>query len=132
MKKRAFVAIRMLRVLAAALPPAILIPCLLFTVRGYTLRPDALLVRRLLWSTQIPLTGLQSAHEEPHAMRGALRVFGNGGVYSFTGLYWKKGFGSFRAFVTDLNRCVVLRLPQRTIVVSPGEPDRFVKQVSGR
>ena len=42
-------------------PIALLIGCALFTVRGYTITPDAILVHRLLWSTRLPREGLKSA-----------------------------------------------------------------------
>ena len=120
------------RAVAGLCPLLLLVPCCLFTIRGYTVHPDAVLVRRLLWSTSIPLTGFESAVVDPDAMRRALRVFGNGGLFSFSGVFWKRGVGNFRAYVTDLNRCVVLRMDGRTVVLSPDDPERFVRLVSRR
>ena len=102
----------------------------LFTIRGYTLTSDAILVHRLLWKTQLPLTGLQSAEFTPGAMRGSLRILGNGGLFSFSGVFRNKTLGTYRAFVTDLRRTVVLRFAERTIVISPSEPEDFVREVN--
>lgn len=114
----------------AMLPLAIVFGGALFTVRQYAITPDAILVYRLFWITRVPLAGLQSAAFEPDAMRGGLRTCGNGGLFSFTGFFWNKSLGMYRAFVTDSNRTVVLRFPGRTIVVSPSEPEDFVRQLN--
>lgn len=64
-------------------------------------------------------------------MRASLRTFGNGGGFSFTGRYWNKRLGSYRAFVTNPARSVVLRWQDRTVVVSPASPEEFVREVLG-
>ncbi|MDH4411212.1 MAG: PH domain-containing protein [Verrucomicrobiales bacterium] len=112
------------------LPLALVIGCALFTIRGYALTPDTLLIHRLLWSTRVSLAELQSAEYLPGAMRGSIRTCGNGGFFSVTGLYWSRLLGSYRAFVTDLQRTVVLRFPGRTLVLSPESPEEFVRVVS--
>jgi len=116
--------------LAAGSMPLILLCCLPFVVRGYTISGDELLIRRLFWTTRLPLTGLKSAESVPQAMSKSRRTCGNGGGFSFTGWYWNKALGSYRAFVTDLNRTVVLRFEKRTVVVSPAEPEDFVRKLA--
>lgn len=107
--------------------PLVLVPgAALFVVRGYTITPDAILVHRLFWDTRLPREGLLSADIEPGAMCRSIRTCGNGGLFSFTGWYWSKSLRSYRAFVTDLNRTVVLRYERRTFVVSPDDPGDFV------
>jgi hypothetical protein len=104
--------------------------CALFTVRGYTVTADAILVHRLLWTTRLPLAGLQSAQLEPNAMRWSIRTFGNGGFFSFSGFYRNKLLGAYRAFVTDRNQTVVLRYSGHTIVVSPSSPEKFTQELA--
>ena len=60
-------------------------------------------------------------------MKGSLRLFGNGGIFGFYGWFWSKSLGRFSAFVTDNARSVVIRLPARTIVVSPDQPEEFAR-----
>jgi hypothetical protein len=60
------------------------------------------------------------------ALRGAWRVFGNGGLFSFTGEFWSRKLGRFRALATDPERAVVLRWPKRTIVITPHDPQQFI------
>lgn len=111
----------------AVLPLAIIGGGGLFTIRGYTVTSNTLLVHRLFWTTRLPLAGLRSAQFAPRAMRWSLRTFGNGGLFSFTGHFWNKPLGAYRAFVTDPHRTVVLRFPTRTVVVSPAAPEEFVR-----
>jgi hypothetical protein len=106
---------------------ALVMGCALFSIRGYTITRDALLIHRVFWTTRLPLAGLQTAQFEPNAMRASLRTFGNGGFFSFTGYYRNTLLGSYRAFVTDLRHTVVLRYADRTIVISPSRPEEFVK-----
>ncbi len=115
---------------AALLPVALLLVTVLFTIRGYAITPDAILVHRLLWDTKLPRVGLESAQVEPDAMRGSLRTFGNGGGFSFSGFYYSKRLGSYRAFVTDLHRTVVLRYANRRVVLSPDAPEDFVRDLA--
>jgi Bacterial PH domain len=110
--------------------PVIVLGSLPFMIRSYEITDNAILIRRLLWTTRLDCAGLKSAVVIPQAMRKSLRTCGNGGVFSFTGWYWNKTLGFYRAFVTDLNRTVVLRFEKRTVVVSPDEPEEFVKEFS--
>jgi len=111
--------------------PLLLLPgAALFVIRHYTIEPNALAIQRLLWTTRLPLSGLQSAEAVPGVMRGSLRLFGNGGMFSITGLYRNRALGNYRAFVTDQTKTVVLRFPKRTVAVSPENPERFVAEIS--
>ncbi|MEI6075118.1 MAG: PH domain-containing protein [Verrucomicrobiota bacterium] len=103
---------------------------LLFVVREYTLEPRELLIRRLLWTTHLPLSGLQSASYQPNAMRGSLRLFGNGGMFSVTGWYRNRSLGNYRAFVTEFKNTVVLRYEKKAVVISPDHPEQFVAEIS--
>jgi hypothetical protein len=110
--------------------PAIIFASLLFVVAGYVLDGRDLLIDRLFWSTRIPLSGLHRVYADPMVCKGSWRVFGNGGLFSFTGLYRNKTLGMYRLFATDLSRAVAIVLPRRTLVVTPKSPEDFVRSVS--
>jgi hypothetical protein len=114
------------RSLTFGLPLLVLVGAAPFVVLGYRLEGHKLIVQRGGWNTEIPLRGLISAQADPEAMRSSIRLFGNGGLYVIAGWFWNKKLGRFRAYANDPNRAVVLRLIDRTIVVTPDEPDRFV------
>jgi hypothetical protein len=109
--------------------PVVVLCCLPFLIRAYAITDDAILIRRLFWTTRLDLAGLKSAEVLPKVMNKSLRTCGNGGGFSFTGWYWNKSLGFYRAFVTDLNRTVVLRFGKRTVVLSPDDPEDFVSEL---
>ncbi len=115
--------------LIGALVFALPVIALLFCVRGYTLEQSTLLVKRLLWNTEIPLHGLRSAEADPALLAGSLRTFGNGGFFSFSGWFYSRKLGKYRAFMTDRRDTVVLTFDDRTVVVSPQPADRFAARV---
>jgi hypothetical protein len=114
----------------SVLPLLLVAGAALFTVRGYSVSGDSIFIERLFWSTRLPVAGLQSVRFEPDAVRGSIRAFGNGGFFSVTGYYWNKRLGSYRAYVTDPRRIVVLRFSKRAVVLSPDSPEDFVRVLS--
>lgn len=108
---------------------ALVVGCALFTIRGYTITPDAILVHRLFWATRLPRAGLQSAQFEPFRLRGNIRI-GNGGFFSFSGWNYKPGLGLCRVFITDHRRVVLLRYPNRLVAISPAAPEEFVRDLA--
>lgn len=117
---------RLAGVLMIAAPAAIILGALPFMVRGYVLSEHAIIVERLGWRTVLPLQGLQSVSGDATAMRGSLRVMANGGLFSFSGEFWNRKLGRYRALVTDPDRAVVLRYPRRVIVITPHDPQQFI------
>lgn len=114
----------------ACVPPLILVGAALFVVLGYEVAPEGLFIRRLLWRTYFDWYGLREAYADGCAMKGSLRIWGNGGLYAVTGLYRNRALGGYRAFVTDPRRTVVLRFADRVVVVSPEDPQEFLRQVA--
>jgi hypothetical protein len=102
----------------------------LWTVRGYSVTPDRILVHRLLWATRLPRAGLTSATYAPDAMARSIRLFGNGGLFGVVGWFSNRQLGRYRAWVTDPRHTVVLRWADRTVVVSPSPPELFVESLN--
>jgi PH (Pleckstrin Homology) domain-containing protein len=117
---------------AAILPMFVVVISALFTIRGYTITADEILVQRLLWPTRFERARLQSASVDPEALRGSIRLFGNGGLFSFSGWFRSPKLGRYRAFVTDPARTVILRFADRIVVISPSDPDAFARDVTPR
>lgn len=117
---------KVLHALIAAFPAIMLILASVFMVRGYALTEDAILVRRLGWTTRLPLEGLQSISGDEQAMRGSIGLFNNTGLFSITGEYFNRKLRRYRALATDPSRAVVLRYPKRTIVITPHDPQQFI------
>ena len=114
---------------ATGLPLLIVALSALFVVRGYTLDGSTLRIRRLLWDTAVSLESLQRAWSSPDAMRGSLRLFGNGGLFSITGLFRNRQLRNYRAFAMDPRLAVVLDFTDRKVVITPETPERFLEQL---
>lgn len=115
---------------AAALPMLLVVVAALFMVRGYVVTADEIVVQRPLWSNRFERSRLQSVTLDPDALRGSIRLFGNGGMFSFTGLFRSPKLGRYRAYVTDPARTVILRFADRVVVVSPSDPAAFVRDLT--
>jgi len=113
-------------VFLVALPAIVLLLSIACVVRGYSLTEREILVNRLGWSTHLSLSNLQSVEGKADVTKSALRLFGNAGVFSFTGFYWNRELRLFRAFVTDPSRAVVLRYPKIAVVITPHDPQQFI------
>ncbi|BFI95336.1 MAG: hypothetical protein RSP_08460 [Rhodanobacter sp.] len=119
----------LLRAAVMAVPVLILLAAALFVVRHYDLTDGVLRVRRLLWTTRVELGALNEAAVDPEAGAGSLRLFGNGGLFAFSGWFRNAKPGRYRAFVTDWQHAVVLRASTGTVVVSPADPAGFARDL---
>jgi hypothetical protein len=115
-----------LALLAIAMLLLILLACALCMIKGYALTDEEIVVKRLGWTTCLPLDGLQSVTGDNEAMIGSVRLFANGGVLSYTGYFWNRKIGRYRALATDPSRAIVLRYAKRKIVITPDDPQRFI------
>ncbi len=111
-------------------PIAILIVCAIFSVRGYSVSDGEVLVHRLGWSNRFSGSEIDQVEFEPGAMSGSIRTFGIGGLFGFTGHFRNSLLGPYRAYATDPKKSVVIKYGDRTIVVTPNEPEEFVAAVS--
>lgn len=121
---------RQIRQPAGLILIAVAAGCALFTIRGYLVAGETLWVRRLFWSTRVSLRGLRSARFDPEATRASIRLWGNGGFFSFSGWYWNKRLGRYRLYATDPKRAVILDWGERRAVVTPDAPEAFIHRVN--
>jgi hypothetical protein len=101
-------------------------------VRRYRLREDEIVVERAWLTTRLPLTGLATVEADRDALRGARKIMGNDGLGAYAGRFRSQKLGNFRAYVSDPGCAVVLRWPDRCLVVSPAQPGEFTDAVRAR
>jgi hypothetical protein len=101
-------------------------------VRRYRLTEDELLVERAFRTVRLPLAGLKEATHDRDAMRGAWKIRGNDGVGAISGRFWSKRLGRFNAYLSDGEHAVVLRWPDRCVVISPERHSFFIETVRKR
>lgn len=105
---------------------------LLSLVRGYEVTDVEIVVRRLGWRNRFPIAGLVEVRADAGLTRGSLRLFGNGGFLSTTGVFWNRRLGRYRLLANDVSRSVLLRYADRAVVVAPEHPARFASDVAHR
>lgn len=117
------------RLAATVLPLAILLGTLPFIIRGYVINPRELRIERLGWSNRFALADVESVEANPDAMRWSIRLCGSGGLFGFFGWFRNRTLGTYRAYGTDPKNTVVVKFKDRTIVVTPRDPARFVAEM---
>ena len=117
------------RLSATLLPLLILAATLPFIVRGYVLSEGELRIERLGWQNRFKLADVKSVVADPDALRWSIRLFGSGGLFGFFGIFRNKTLGTYRAYGTDPSNAVVIKLQQKTLVVTPHDPVAFVAAV---
>jgi hypothetical protein len=120
------------RLAMTILPMAVLVGTLPFLVRGYVITPSELRIERLGWQNRFALTDVLSVSADPQAMRRSIRLCGSGGLFGFFGWFRNKTLGTYRAYGTDPKKTVVIKLKNRTIVITPQDPERFVAELNGQ
>ncbi len=65
-------------------------------------------------------------------MQGFGRIFGNGGLFAWTGLFRSKSLSKFYLYATQLDKLVLLELPDEKVVVSVDDPEVFETAIKNR
>ncbi len=118
--------------IAAALAGGVTLLCYLFAPVGYELDGDRLTVYFRLGSKVFaPVARCATLTNRPPM---GLRLWGNGGLFAATGIFWNKSYGIFRAYVTSaqVRDQVVVDTATQKILISPEGPEEFVKWCQGR
>jgi len=101
-------------------------------VRRYRLLGGEIVIERAWLTMRLPLAGLVAVETDREALRGAWKIFGNDGLGAYAGRFRSRKLGRFRAYVSDPAWAVVLRWPDRCLVVSPAQPGEFTDAVRAR
>jgi hypothetical protein len=104
-----------------------------YSARGYTITTEALLIRRAIGNVTIPLAAITEVRAATLAdLSGAIRLWGSGGLFGHYGAFRTSRLGRCTWYVTDRDRCVIVRTAQKTIVISPDDVDGFLKAMPAR
>jgi hypothetical protein len=108
--------------------PLVLVPISLY--QRNAVRTIRIEDNQLIWGKKRhPLEGLIQIERDPRIMRWALRCGGNSGLGAIRGRFRSKRVGKFEAFLTDPEKAIVLRWPDKTLAVSPLDPEFFIYSV---
>jgi hypothetical protein len=101
-----------------------------FAIRGYVITDSQIIINHIGWKRTFEIAKLTQATFEPQVTAGSIRVWGNGGLFSFSGYFRNSVLGSYRAYMTNAADAVVLRFGEDTVVISPADPVGFVEALS--
>ena len=101
--------------------------CYLYAPIAYEFTGDQLTVRFRMGQKIFPgVTGCETLTARPPM---GLRLWGNGGLFAATGIFWNKAYGVHRAYVTSARYQDYVLVETRTqkILISPENPEEFVR-----
>ena len=98
--------------------------CYLTAPVAYEIKGDQLLVITRIGNKIFgPVTGCSFVYEDKPSF--GIRLWGNGGVFAGTGIFWNRKYGVFRAYVTtgSKSHLVLVDTPATRVVITPENPD---------
>ncbi len=105
----------------------IVVLCYLYAPVAYVLEKNQLVVirriNRKIFGPVIKCSSIE--HDKPSF---GIRLWGNGGLFAGTGIFWNKQYGIFRAYVTTGKRAHLVLVETATdkIIISPEYPEQFL------
>jgi len=62
----------------------------------------------------------------------SIRLWGNGGLFAGTGIFWNKKYGVFRAYVStgDRSKLILINTLESKVIITPENPKDFIVNVN--
>jgi hypothetical protein len=113
--------------LGGAVLAAVTLLCYLYAPVAYELTGDQLTVQFRMGQKVFP--GVIRCETLTARPPMGLRLWGNGGLFAATGIFWNKAYGVYRAYVTSARYqdYVLVATRAQKILISPENPGTFVK-----
>jgi hypothetical protein len=98
-----------------------------YSPRAYSISEQCIIVNRLIGNVRIPLDGLREIRAaSKDDFRGCIRLFGNGGLFGYYGLFRTSKLGKSTWYITSRRNSVVVITGATTVVFSPDDVDGFI------
>jgi hypothetical protein len=117
--------------LGVLLAPLVAVASWAMAPRGVEIEGGELKVLRRAWpAAAYRLAEVEQVTLLPRGwLAGAIRTFGNGGLFGYYGWFYRYKNGAFRLFATRSDRLVEAVIGGRRVVFSPDEPARLVDAI---
>jgi hypothetical protein len=113
-------------VLSALVLPIILGITYLFSVKGYALRNDELVITRPISPVHFAISDIESVDNTKIAATSSVRLFGSGGLFGYLGSFYNKRQGRFTLYATNRANIRLLTLKNgKKIGISPDDMTFF-------
>jgi len=98
--------------------------------QGYVVSSDSIAIRRLVGTVRVPLDRVQEARLATNEdLSGCIRLWASGGLFGDYGVMRTNRLGTCRWYVTNRSKTVVVRTEDRTVVLSPDEPEALLQAI---
>jgi hypothetical protein len=98
-----------------------------FRIKSYQIESGNLVIHFGMGKKLFPLNRLTEARIEQNPFSGARRVMGIGGLWCMYGSFSSERLGDFTAYASGTSQGVLLTWPDKKVLVTPDEPERFIK-----
>jgi hypothetical protein len=107
----------------------ILLGAYAWSPRGYAVSEGSITVNRLIGSVRVPLDDVREARvATKDDFRGCIRLFGNGGLFGYYGLFRTSKLGKSTWYVTNRGKVVVVT-GKKTALFSPDDVTGFIAAI---
>jgi Bacterial PH domain len=101
-----------------------------YSPRGYVCEGKSLIAKRLAGDVSISLEGLRELRAATREdFRGCRRLWGNGGLFGYYGLFRTARLGKCTWYVTNRRNVVVVATDSKTVLVSPDDVPGFLETI---
>ena len=106
----------------------------LYMPQKYIVSKEELIITRIIGNFKVERKNiLKVIHPDRSYLSFVVRVFGNSGLFGYTGYFWNKSFGKMHWFVTQRKNYVVIDMgTKRKIVLSPDDYDGLIDALQNR
>lgn len=117
-------------VVAGCLSAVIVVGAYAWSPRGYAVAERSITVNRLIGNVRIPLDSIRELRAATaDDFRGCLRLFGNGGLFGYYGLFRTSKLGKSTWYVTNRGKAVVVVTGKKTVLFSPDDVEGFTAAI---
>lgn len=114
-------------VFIALLFPLLICLAYAYSPRGYAVSGQAFVVKRLIGNIRVPLTDIRAIRMgTADDFKGCVRLWGNGGLFGYYGLFRTAKLGKCSWYVTNRSKTVIVAAQNRTLVLSPDDAQGFI------
>lgn len=101
--------------------------------KSYEVTEGGIVIKRPIGSKLIGFSRIKQVNRVKNDDLGfVFRLFGNGGLFGFTGLFKSRFYGDLTFYATQQRNYVIVETDLKKYVLTPDEPLKFVKSVENR
>lgn len=102
-------------------------------IKNYEVTESGIVIHRPIGSKLIGFSNIKHVDNVKNDDLGfLLRLFGNGGLFGFTGLFKSRFYGDLTFYATQKRNYIIVETNLKKYVLTPDEPLEFVKSLEQR